>query len=371
MIQRFVFATPAMLCIAMFACSSNGSPSAATTPTSPPPTSPATPMSDDEFKAQITTSMQTTLLVELQTLNKAAMDIQSAAPTTTGRGWDAVQDAQAITAMKDAWRRARISYEHIEGAVAPLFPDVDAAIDARYDDFLAQLASVGGDQDLFDDQGVTGMHAVERILYVDTTPANVVDFEKVLPGYKAAARPATEQEAADFKNKLCARLVADTKTLVDQWTPAKIDIATAYAGLVALMNEQREKVNKAATGEEESRYSQLTLADIHGNLDGTRTVYAIFQPWILAKGGAAQDTAIQTGFDALQAAYDANTGDAIPQPPPTWSAEQPSAADLMSPFGKLYTSVRAAADPNVPTSIVSEMSSAADLLGFKRFKSTP
>ena len=354
----------AAVSLVLLACSSNDSSAPAATPPGP------TPMAntDDQFKADVTTKMQMTFLVELQTLHQAAIDIQTAAPAPTGRGWDPVQDAAAITTMKDAWRRARIAYEHIEGAVAPLFPDVDAAIDARYDDFLSQLASQGGDSDLFDDKGVTGMHAVERILYVDTTPSYVVDFEKVLSGYKPAARPATEQEAAEFKTKLCARLVTDTKTLVDQWTPATIDIATAYAGLVALMTEQREKVNKAATGEEESRYSQLTLADIHGNLDGTRTAYALFEPWILARGGSMQDMAIKAGFDALQVAYDANMGDAIPQPPPTWSAEQPSAADLMSPFGKLYTSVRAAADPNNTASVVSEMDSAADLLGFKRFK---
>jgi iron uptake system component EfeO len=344
MTKRIAFVA---LSLALLACSSN-SPAPAAAPGTPGVTK-----TDDEFKAEITTSMQQTFLGELQTLHNAAIEMQSAAPATTGRGWDPVQDAAAITTMKAAWRRARIAYEHIEGAVAPLFPDVDAAIDARYDGFLAQLASVGGDTNLFDDH---------------TTPPYVVDFEKVLPGYKAAARPSTEQEAADFKNKLCTRLVTDTKTLVEQWTPAKIDIATAYAGLVALMTEQREKVNKAATGEEESRYAQLTLADIHGNLDGTRTAYALFEPWVLAKGGDAQSKAIKAGFDALQVAYDANTGDAIPQPPPTWSGEQPSAADLMSPFGKLYTSVRAAADPNVPTSIVAEMNSAADLLGFKRFK---
>ena len=353
------------LSLALLACSSNNAAPAATLGT---PGTPGTPKTDDEFKAEITTSIQQTFLGELQTLHNAAVEMQSAAPATTGRGWDPVQDAAAITTMKAAWRRARIAYEHIEGAVAPLFPDVDAAIDERYDGFLSQLASVGGDTNLFDDQGVTGMHAVERILFVDTTPPYVVEFEKVLPGYKAAAHPATEQQAADFKTKLCARLVTDTQTLVEQWTPAKIDIATAYAGLVALMTEQREKVNKAATGEEESRYAQLTLADIHGNLDGTRTAYALFQPWVLTKGGDAQDKAIKAGFDALQVAYDANTGDAIPQPPPTWSGEMPSAADLMTPFGKLYTSVRAAADPNAPTSIVSEMNSAADLLGFKRFK---
>ena len=68
---------------------------------------------------------------------------------------------------------------------------------------MTQLLNVQGDNSLFDGQGVIGMHAIERILYVQQTPAFVVGFESKLPGYKAAAFPATEQEAADFKNKLC------------------------------------------------------------------------------------------------------------------------------------------------------------------------
>ena len=50
-------------------------------------------------------------------------------------------DAAAIAAMKDAWKRRRIAYEHVEGATAPIFPDVDVSMDARYDDFLAMLGA--------------------------------------------------------------------------------------------------------------------------------------------------------------------------------------------------------------------------------------
>ena len=57
-----------------------------------------------------------------------------------------------------------------------------------------------------------GLHAVERILYVDTTNARVVDFEKILPGYKAAAFPATEAESNDFKTKLLPKIIADAQT---------------------------------------------------------------------------------------------------------------------------------------------------------------
>jgi iron uptake system component EfeO len=340
-----------------------------------PEAGPGPTKTDAEYKADITAGMQTVIGQQLEVLDQAVGDLQNAAPTPTGRGWDEAQDAQALAAMKEAWRRARVAYEHVEGAVAPIFPDIDAAIDARYDDFMSTLASAGGDSYLFDDQGVTGMHAVERVLFLKSTPKAVVEFEKVLPGYEAAAYPATEQEAADFKNKLCARLVKDTKTLVEQWRPAKIDIATAFAGLVALMNEQREKVNKAATGEEESRYAQLTLADIHANLEGTITAYDVFAPWIVAKpdadprkDGAGRDREIRAGFDALKVAYAVNPGDGIPAPPATWSSQTPAAADLQTPFGQLYSSVKLAVDPNRAGSVVHEMNVAADALGFTRFK---
>ena len=357
--------------ILVTACSSSGG---GATAAAPPPSS----KTDGEYKADVTAGIQSVIGAQLDALGKAVVDLQQAAPTPTGRGWDEARDAAAMTAMRDAWRRARVAYEHIEGAVAPIFPDIDAAIDARYDDFMATLATAGGDSYLFDDQGVTGMHAVERVLFSKTTPKAVVDFEKVLPGYRVAAYPATEQEAADFKNRLCARLVKDSRTLADQWRPAKIDLATAFAGLIALMNEQREKVNKAATGEEESRYAQITLADIQGNLEGTIVVYDVFAPWIVskhdldeAKVGPARDREIRAGIEALKVAYAVTPGDAIPAPPATWSAQAPSASDLQTPFGQLYASVKLQVDPNRAGSVVHEMNVAADALGFQRFKAQP
>jgi iron uptake system component EfeO len=353
--------------LAAAACSSSDP---ATTP-APAPTMTATPdagppgPTDAEQRTKAVQVMHDALLADVTALAQAVSDLKDAAPTPVGRGWDKTLDAAAITSMRASWIRARTAYEHIEGALAPLFPDIDTSIDARYDDFLTDLAGKG-DANLFDDQGVIGMHAVERVLYADVIPAHVVTFEKSLPGYVAAAMPATELEAADFKNKLCARLVADTKTMLGEWTPAKIDVAIAYSGLVSLVQEQREKVVKASTSEEESRYSQRTMTDLRDNLVGTRTVYAAFQPWLLSKtnGGADLDRDILAGFTALDAAYAAVSGEAIPEPPATWSAENPSAADLASPFGKLYTSVTAQVDPAKPASVVAKLDAAGALLGF-------
>jgi iron uptake system component EfeO len=322
---------------------------------------------DEQWKGDVTTAMHASILGDIDALVKASEDLAAAAPTPAGRGWDRAADAAAIAEMKAAWGRAREAYEHVEGAVAPIFPDIDASIDERYDGFLETLGPAG-DPDPFDDQGVTGMHTIERILWSDTIPARVVEREKTVPGYREATIPKTEAEAVAFKTKLAAKLVADVKSLQAQWEPAKIDVASAFDGLVGLMNEQREKVSNASEGAEESRYSQLTMRDIRANLEGTKKIYAVFVPWIASKdGGKDVDAKVGAAFGRLDALYGAVPGDAIPAPPPTWRAESPSPDDLGTPFGKLYAGVSAEADTTKPASAVAAMNAGGRLLGFPGF----
>jgi iron uptake system component EfeO len=319
--------------------------------------------SDAQYEKDVVTGMHEALLSDVDKLHEAAVELAAAAPEPSGRGWDADQDADAIAAMKDAWLKARGAYERTEGALAPIFPKLDGDIDARYDDFLTGLGP-NGDQDLFDGDGVTGMHAIERILFVKTTPPSVIKAEATLPGYKEAAWPSTEDEAHEFKTGLAARLVTDTDTLATQWTPQKIDLPGAYFGLLDLMNEQREKVSKAASEEEESRYAQRTMADIRDNLDGTRKAYDLFVPWLETKpDGSAIDKAVTKSFDELASTYDLVKGDAIPQPPTDWSSESPSDDDLQTPFGKLFSAVQNAVDPNVKGSVVDGMTRTAEAVG--------
>ena len=363
--RRFVRAVSLAAFVALAACSSSSSSSNGTTGGSD-----AGPvLTDAQYQTQAVNGMHDVLLKDINDLLTAAQAIQAAAPSNLA-GWS--DDAQ-ITNMKNAWVQARAAYEHSEGAIAPLLPDIDVAIDARYDDFLATLGPTG-DQNLFDDQGVTGMHGIERIVYAPVTPQAVIQFESTLPGYVAASFPTTEQQASDFKNKLCAKLVSDVTTLQQHWTPATINVAIAYQGLVSLMNEQREKVNKAASSEEESRYSQHTMVDLRDNLDGTKAVYAVFQPWIVSKtnsdktkDGPTIDGKVQDGFAKLATAYAQIQGDAFPPVPATWSSENPSASDLQTPFGQLYSNVQAAVDPTTDGSVVFEMNAGASLLGFPLF----
>ncbi len=325
------------------------------------------PKTSAAYERELVSGMHASLLADIGRLAAAAQEIAGAAPTPRGRGWSATEDAAAIAAMKASWIKARAAYEHIEGALAPLFPELDASLDARYDDFLAEIGSAG-DADLFDDQGVTGLHALERILYADLAPARVVALERSLPGYVPAAFPATEAEAAELKSKLCARLVADVARLRAQWQPQRIDLAEAFQGLVSLVKEQREKVTKAGTSEEESRYAQRTLADLRANLEGTAAIYALFAPWLASRpGGAAEDRAIVRGLDAISALYTEFPGDAVPEPPATWSSDAPSADDLASPFGRLFAGVVASTDDAADGSVVRAMRGAATTLGFPEY----
>jgi len=315
--------------------------------------------SDAEFRTEVTTAMHTSIATDLADLTAAARELQAAAPAH-------VWTSDELAAMKTAWRKTRVAYEHIEGALAPIFPDVDFAIDARYDDYLSELGPTG-DVDPFDGEGVTGMHGIERILFAAEIRAEVVAFESTLPGYKAAAVPASDAEAMAFRTGIAQRLIDDVDELQRQWQPANIDIGAAYVGLVGLMNEQKEKVDLAATGEEESRYANITLFDLRNNREGTALVYAVFRAWISSKdGGVASDDVIQGKLDQLELAY-AGTSDALPPVPATWSSDMPSAADLATPFGMLWKQVHEEVDPNAEGSLVFEMNRVAILLGFPEF----
>lgn len=327
-----------------------------------------------EFRAEVIAGMREIVAAELLDLNAASQRLVAAAPPPRDNGWSMPLDTQAIADMRTAWLDARRAYERVEGAVAPLFPESDSAIDARYDDFLSQLGPLG-DTNLFDGEGVSGMHAVERILYSNVLPARVIAFESTLPGYRVAAFPASLQQASDFREGLCGRLVVDTRTLYDGWRGAThFDLAAAFEGLIGLMNEQREKVDKAATSEEESRYAQNSMRDIRDNLQGTRAVYILFKPWMIAQesgvtgtpSGRELDTQIEAGFQRLDSLYSSVVGDAVPQPPSSWSGESPSAIDAASDFGRLYLGVSEAVDANRPDSVVSAMTNAMVLLGLSQ-----
>ncbi len=155
----------------------------------------------------------------------------------------------------------------------------------------------------------------------------------------------------------------DIEALRAGLAPLELDLAFAYRGLVDLVAEQVEKVDKTASGEEESRYAQATMRDLRANLQGCRDVYAIFRPWILSKRrGAEHDARVQAAFGRLVAAYADVPGDAMPAPPPTWSGAAPRPADLDTPFGRLFAVVKQECDARAEGSLHHELAQVARLL---------
>jgi len=319
----------------------------------PPPPPSGSEKALTQVKGYITTN--------LDDLLAASTALRDAAPAPDDDGWNSTKDAAAVTSMKASWRKARAAYEHVEGAIAVLFPELDVSTDQRYDAFLMDD---GPDQNLFDGEGVTGVHALERILWADSIRPEVVAFEKELTGYKTAAFPATKAEAEDFKSKLAARLVTDVTTMRAQFLPLALDQSAAYRGVIGSIAEQVEKTEKAATGEEESRYANETLADMRANLAGGLATVDAFKDLLVAQtGGADLDTKIRAGMKRLQDAYDAHPGAALPEPPATWSSVMPSAADLTSDFGKLYVLLKMESDEEAEGSTAAIMDAAATLMG--------
>lgn len=317
--------------------------------------------SDHDERARVEREMKEFIAGRLGEWREAAVQLQAALPAPSGRGWDLRRDAEAIAAAKAAWVRSRHAYELIEGAIAPTFPESDTATDARYDDFLGMLGPAG-DANLFDAEGVVGMHALERVLWANSHPAEVVAFEQALPGYKRAELPATEAEARAFKDELAALLVSDIETLQAQFEPLILDTAFAFRGLVDLAVEQVEKVELAASGQEESRYAQLTMRDLRANREGCQRAYEIFRPWLLSRGGASEDASVKEAFARLEAAYAVVEGESIPSPPRRWSSLKPSEEQMQTPFGRLFSVVKREADEGVPGSLHSSLIAVAERL---------
>ena len=202
---------------------------------------------DERERSNIQQGVKKFIGDELRGWLQASRELAEHAPLPADRGWDAALDKDAIQSMKKDWEKARWAYERIEGAIAPMFPESDTATDARYDDFLGVLGSVG-DPNPFDDKGVVGAHALERIVWADSTPEEVITFEKGLPGYRPARFPANAAEAKSFKQELAQRFVLDIQKLDAEFQPLTLDLAFAFRGLIDLAAEQVEKVDRAATG---------------------------------------------------------------------------------------------------------------------------
>lgn len=263
----------------------------------------------------------------------------AAAPEPDTDGWDLERDEESVLAMRAAWRRMRDRYESVEGAVQILFPQHDLDLDGR----LEHYAELGHETTPFDRHGFVGMHAVERVLWSDSSAPRVLAFERALLGYVEARFPRDEAEARAFREQLCGRLVDDLRDLRDQLGPLALDAATAWRGIQGSIEEQAEKVLFAATGQTESRYARQTLADMRANLAGGRAVLEAFAPALDEQPQVADERArIVEALAALEALYASIDGDALPLVPEGFDPDAPSGD---GDYARLHRHLARASDP--------------------------
>ncbi|CAN8073075.1 unnamed protein product [Agarophyton chilense] len=169
---------------------------------------------------------------------------------------------QDLSAAKTAYIAARPPYEQIE-TLAPIFPELDAAIDAR-----PYVYGTGEDDDNF-----AGFHVLERAIYRDQDLRYTYQHASALN---------------DSINTLCAFL----ENAADVYTPQAI-----MAGSIALAFEVPAK--KVAS--EEETWSDLSLMIFRNNWRG---IWSQVSPFLhLPDVRSETRTAVSEGYDGVQRAY--------------------------------------------------------------------
>lgn len=150
--------------------------------------------------------------------------------------------AGKLEEAKAMFADTRQHYERIE-PIAELFGDLDAAIDAREDDF----------KDGVNDDEFTGFHRIEYVLWVKNTTDGLV-------------------ELADGLSKNVHELQTQIDILA--FPPS-----TVVGGAAELI----EEVASSKISGEEDRYSHTDLSDFQANVDGSKKIVELFRSHIEAK----------------------------------------------------------------------------------------
>nr|WP_253647832.1 iron uptake system protein EfeO [Williamsia deligens] len=176
-----------------------------------------------------------------------------------------------LDAARAQFGLTRTFYERIE-PVAESFPDLDPAIDMRWDD------TADGSEPF------TGFHRLERFLW----PPKQSDVGA--QGSDVAAADLANAQKTDTKpeiDKVAAQLNTDVGRLVTE--VAKPDFTFETQSFVKGPQALVDEIAATKVGGEEDRYSHTDLFDFAANIDGSETLIADLQPVISAKNPALMD----------------------------------------------------------------------------------
>lgn len=206
-----------------------------------------------------------------------------------------------LDAARAQFGQTRTFYERIE-PVAESFPDLDPAIDMRWDDTEDGAAPF------------TGFHRIERFLWAPQTsdigekPGDVTQAD-----YDNALATDNKAEADKAADELLANVNA-LKAEVDK-PDFVFETGSFVKGPQALIDE----VAATKVGGEEDRYSHTDLWDFAANVDGSETLIAAMQPIIAAKNPelmdkiTAQFAAVRASIEEYQTADGYQSYDQVPE----------------------------------------------------------
>jgi len=172
--------------------------------------------------------------------------------------YDAIK-AGDLAKAQELYMPARVQWERIE-PIAELFPDSDAKLDSRVDDF----------EDGPTDPAFTGWHRLEYLMF--------------------------DQKTLDGAEPFAAELVSNIAELVTLVKGITIDASTMINGSAALIEE-------AATGKitgEEERYAGTSLLTFASNVEGAKKVIDLNADLLKGVDSALYDE-IDSSFAAIEA----------------------------------------------------------------------
>jgi iron uptake system component EfeO len=214
---------------------------------------------------------------------------QLSAMVTSNKALNDAIDAGDLELARSLYMPSRVQWERIE-PIAELFPDSDAAMDSRADDF----------EQAEQDPNFTGWHRLEYLMFDQNTLAGAPRF-------------------AD-------QLISDIDNLITSLGGIDIDAATMVNGSAALIEEA---ANGKITGEEE-RYAKTDLVTLAANVEGARVIVDINAELLEGVDSDLYHDII-TRFDAIDAglaAYDNGDGTYKPYDQLTDADRQPLQAEL-------------------------------------------
>ena len=181
--------------------------------------------------------------------------------TQNKRFTDAVRAGDLATA-KSLYAPVRVHWERIE-PIAELFPDSDAVIDSRVDDFPGGVT----------DPTFTGYHRLEYGLF--------------------------EVGSTDGLKPFADQLDADLATLITSLQSLDIQPQVMVNGPGGLIEETSQS---EITGEEE-RYSHTDLVTFWANVEGSRKIVDLIEPMVRKNDSALVDK-IYGAFDSISSTVD-------------------------------------------------------------------